>query len=117
MDPIVLKRKQYEVFDSLFNAAGQPHMKITHVELIKAMEAAGFKFRWDKRGRFDPPANMNGGSVYIFNVTHDKLGNHIDAARQDEIKRLLHEKYGWTLGSFELTGDAVIAPGPRVFVL
>ncbi|TFK78215.1 hypothetical protein K466DRAFT_607197 [Polyporus arcularius HHB13444] len=102
MDPILLKSKQYEVFESLFNVAGRAHMKITYADLIKAMESAGFKFRWDKRGRFDPPATMGTDSVYIFRVTHDNLGKHIKPTKQDEVKRLLHEKYRLNLSSFEL---------------
>ncbi|RDX43307.1 hypothetical protein OH76DRAFT_1487998 [Lentinus brumalis] len=45
---------------------------------------------------------MGTDSVYIFRVPHDNLGKHIELTRQDEVKRLLHEKSRLNLSSFEL---------------
>ncbi|TFK78860.1 hypothetical protein K466DRAFT_606602 [Polyporus arcularius HHB13444] len=100
MDTIALHRKAYDVFESLLNETGQRHMKITYAEYIKAMERAGFTWRWDKKGRFDPPASLDGGSLHTFNVTHTDLGKHISPTAQNEIRRALKDKYGLSLASF-----------------
>ncbi|KAI0688608.1 hypothetical protein C8T65DRAFT_746023 [Cerioporus squamosus] len=100
MDPIVLNRKAYNVFQSLLNDSGQQHMKLTYTEYINAMERAGFTFRWDKRGRFDPPATLQRGWLNMFKVTHTDLGKHMSPTAQNEIRRELKDKYGLTLASF-----------------
>ncbi|RDX39786.1 hypothetical protein OH76DRAFT_1490837 [Lentinus brumalis] len=70
MDPIVLSNKHYRVFESLFNVEGEVHMNITFAEYIKvAMEAAGFLFQWLKKGRFDPPAGLAGGPLFVFKAS------------------------------------------------
>ncbi|RDX43306.1 hypothetical protein OH76DRAFT_1487997 [Lentinus brumalis] len=66
MDPIVLSNKHYRVFESLFNV----EMNITFAEYIKvAMEASRFWFQWLKKGRFDPPAGLAGGPLFVFKAS------------------------------------------------